>query len=299
MLRFVDQQNELPPTKSADRELLLTYLIFQKQRTMNAGNMSEAMTDFMAKLMMEADEEFKDIDPEHFEIGSAYPVALPLSGVPDILPMAESLKMYLFVNLTDREFITSDDPVVAHNTFCEGITYQGVLGWNSSGLQVFWPLSPRMLLALVDMDVYRVNAIGSERSVVRISSERDVAQLNNLQIMNARHNIYFLGQTLREQTIGQCKAMTGRRPTSRSTIVETESVEQEDGTQAALMHAYEPLLPVSLSLRKIDVRKSLKRIPSEERANMYRNPIERSEEEASKYGTPPEGSFAVKRIIRK
>ena len=79
---------------------------------------------------MENHPSLADIDPDSVKLTNVYSVPAPLSVAREILPVAADLQAHLFVNTTAREFITSDDPVILHNQYCEGIAYQGVKGWN-------------------------------------------------------------------------------------------------------------------------------------------------------------------------
>jgi len=299
VIRNIQSSGALPKHNSQEWLSLLCFIIFQKLRTTSMGYKHDAMTDYLAKLRLENNPEFLHIDPDGFEMRNIYPVAIPLSIAGDMIPVAEDLKFHLFVNCTPLEYITSDDPVVVHNQYCEGIDYRGVTGWNCRGLQVFLPISPTKLLFLFDPAVYKVGSSHKGKNTTSISNDRDISQLNSLQILNARNNIYFSGTHPQVTTIKQCGILSSKRPKERMTFVETEDVDTGNGESSSLLHSYEPLLPLKLSVSPISIRKKARKIPLHRRSAMYRRPIDRSEEERTAYGRMPSGRYPVKKITRK
>lgn len=289
--------SELPSAGSADWVSLISFIVFQKMRTVSAGRKTDAATDYFAKLMLENRPEFAGIDLDQIEIGDVYPLAIPLSVAPEMIPVVADLQTHLFINTTARGFMTSDDPVVAHNQYCEGITYRGVTGFDSRGLQLFWPLSPEHLLLLFDPDVYRVPRADHGLNATRISSEPDIAQLNALQVLNAHQNVYFEDDDLRTAE-GQCADMLRQRPKARMVFVETESVpDQATGGESALLHQYEPLLPLSLKVGAIRIRNAAKAVPLHQRATLYRQSRDRGR--GSSGADMPPGRYPVKKTTRR
>lgn len=286
----------VPNVGSSEWNSLTSFMVFQRLRTARAGYTSDAGTDYFSKLMLENRPELSGIDLNEIQIGHLYPVAIPLSVAADMIPMITDLQMHLFVNNTRREFITSDDPVVAHNQYCEGITYRGVTGFASRGLQLFWPLSPIHLLLLSDPEVYRVDRADHGHSTTKISSERDVAQFNSLQILNAHENVYFLDADVRGNAEQQCAGLSKERPRGRMVFVETEAIPDPAGGESALLHQFEPLLPLRLTVSAIRVRKAALAAPLGERANLYREKRDR----APKSGVDmPTGRYRVKTTTRR
>jgi hypothetical protein len=300
IIRDIRTKADIPERGSPAWISLLTFIIFQKLRTVRSGRMNDAMTDYMAKIWIENDPEFKHIDPDGIEIRNSYPVAMPLKAAKHVLPAAADLQMHLLVNESSQEFLTSDDPVVAHNQFCEGISYQGVTGWNCRGLQMVWPISPAELILLFDPIVYKVGMSHKGCRWTKIVGRKDVDQLNSLQILNAEQNVYFAGCRDPAGVERQCHDLSPQRSKTRAVFVETEPVAHEDEqASSSILHMYEPLLPIKLCVSAITLRKKAKRVPLDARASMYRKIIEPSEEERAKYGKAPPGRYAVKRVIRK
>ncbi|MDE0040318.1 MAG: DUF4238 domain-containing protein [Gammaproteobacteria bacterium] len=298
VIREVEAAGHLPDAESADWRSLLGFIVFQKLRTSNAAKSNDAVTEFLGRLVMESHPELADLDPDNVKLRNVYSVAMPLSAAAVIMPLALHLRAHLFINTTSRELITSDDPVVLHNQYCQGITDNGVNGWNCAGLQAFWPISPRKLIILYDRDVYDVPESSPGSRASRLAREFDVAQLNSLQILNAHHNVYFAGRSGFKKVIAQCSDLSHRRPKTRATFVETEAVEHPDGTSRAILHSFEPLLPLTLRMSKIRVNKQMLKIPLHDRAQMYRMRLPPQ----PWHRTPPDdmraGLYRVKRTTR-
>jgi hypothetical protein len=67
------------------------------------------------------------------------------------------------------------------------------------GLEIFLPLSPRHYIIFFDRDIYKV---GSKKDIsVKITHQKDVTSLNELQCMSAHENLYF------NQNVSQCEIM--------------------------------------------------------------------------------------------
>jgi hypothetical protein len=199
------------------------------------------------------------------------------------------------VNVSGCDLVTSDDPVVAHNQYCEGINYQGVTGWACRGLQVFWSISPKELIVLFDPVIYKMGRSHRGEQVTLLSAGTDAEQLNALQILNAHHNVYFAGG----DAVRQCLAIGPRRPKTRHAFVETDEVPNAEGGTSSLVHTFSPLLPIRLTVSAISLRKKGKAVPLHERSAIHREVVEQLPEVPRRYGTTPAGPYRAKRTIRK
>ena len=81
-------------------------------------------------------------------------IARSLSVSKDAVKLISDLDYYLLRNHTDYPFIFSDSPVVFYNTYYYNVKNRGVLGAQTLGLQIFYPLNSDTLLMLVDNQVY-------------------------------------------------------------------------------------------------------------------------------------------------
>lgn len=254
---------------------------------------NDVMIDYFAKAMLRNNPKAQNINFDDFVIGDKNAIALPLKIAADILPIATDLHGHLFINNTGLEFLCSDDPVVLHNKYCEGVDYQGVNGWDSRGLQVFWPISPKALIALYDPIVYK---FGTRRSsITKITSNPDIEEFNGLQILNALNNIYFATAEQGDQVKAHYAKLAIKRTTKRVRFVETETVKVEGEKESSIIGTYVPLLPINLSITCIRIKKDARKISLHERARQTRHDYPHD-------GTPKSGktiTYPVKSIVTK
>lgn len=299
IIRRIRESDTLPVSGSEDRNVLLMFVVLQYLRTTSASRPIDIMTDYYAKTILAGKAQARGIDLEKFTIKQRDSVALPLSAAANVLNLAADLKMHLYVSRAGVEFMTSDAPVVLHNQYCEGVDFQGVLGWACRGLQVFIPLSPSHLLLLFDGGVYKVGNSHRGSEVSELTELRDLNQFNLLQMLNAQENVYVRGSRDGQQLEHACRLAAARRPTTRTRIVETEHVEIDDQHLSSLVHHYEPLLPVELSVSDIRVRRDARRTPLFERSMLYRDGRRKCLGEVSRRMPRGTKRYAVARILNK
>ena len=180
--------------------LLLQNIMLQKSRTMSARKKSKAMQDRLLQLHIECevnnddslDEKTKkafrkiaqnlEADPKQYQ-SMEMSVAIECSeSLVDLLPI-------VLHNRTNRPFIFGDAPVVFVNPLMKQVKLRGVLGAQTPGLIVLYPLGPKHCVMLIDEGAYKIKKRRS--SIVFIRELRDVAVLNKMQIHNAVSAIYY------------------------------------------------------------------------------------------------------------
>lgn len=267
-IKNIIETNTLPSVRSADHEALAVFSIIQRSRTLSAAEQADKMADRMFKVAYEKNMLGEGIDPSHFEIRSEYPVAIPLSVAAQCAPIALSLGMHLFVNDADEEFIASDNPIIAHNQYCEGISYQGVLGWGCSGIQILLPISPYHLLLFYDGEVYGSGARGNCNSS-KISNISEVREFNAFQILGARENIYFSNAAMADPLFVQINRLKNQRQFKRHITVQTNPIASGSGT-SEVVHQFERMIPLKFRQSALKIKRNLRRVPLRERASMVR-----------------------------
>ncbi len=103
-------------------------------------------------------------------------------------PLLGDLRMQVVENCTSDPFIFSDSPVVFHNSLYCNTAVKARVQPTARGLQIFYPLSPRLLLMLFDAHVY---ATRSASTVIKVDSPEVVTELNALQVVNADRLVFF------------------------------------------------------------------------------------------------------------
>ena len=156
------------------------------------------------------------------------------------------LGVRLLRNRTEMPFLFGDAPVVCCNTHYRNVTARGVLGLQTPGLQIFFPLDSRTLLLLMDSCVYSTRF--ADRAVLDLVDPGDVSQLNALQLHHSLTSVYFghekdgnyvknlwdAHRTSVVQSRSQVKMGTGR-------LVDGTTVDK-------LLHGFEPHLSLRLNL---------------------------------------------------
>ena len=297
-IRRLNNECDIPEEHSDDWATLLLYIVLQSLRTTSSAKTSDAILNYTNNLIADNKSASTYFDSTDTLADNVNSIEVPLSIAGDVLAVAADLKGHLLVNRAGREFITSDDPVVFHNQYCEGITYQGVTGWNCRGLQVFWPISPRHLVVLYDRRIYKIGKSHKGSTITDLFSEQDVIQLNSLQILNSLHNVYFSGSSNPNVVEAECKTLRKRRPKTRNAFVESESTESKPEESNELIHYYRPILPVKLCISEITVRRNCRRIPLQDRARMYRNMFPISDDLRGSNCELPLGRYDVKKITK-
>ena len=126
-------------------------------------------------------------------------------------------------------------------------------GFASKGLQIFFPINPRLAIVLYDPEIYRV---GKDREiVVEITDVRDIYEINTLQICSCLENIYFSNPNF------NCEALHKKaRPFLRKTKVNLASFPQyEDRSRRReLLVTSREDIRTNLTLSFLSIRKSAK-----------------------------------------
>nr|CBA30132.1 hypothetical protein Csp_C22020 [Curvibacter putative symbiont of Hydra magnipapillata] len=94
------------------------------------------------------------------------------------------LKVALIANQTGQEFVLSDNPVFKHNWYLRDCNEPLSASITVRGLQLFLPLSPKLVYCLYDSSVYAYKTDGPTKSVVHATHD-DVSLLNSFQAINA------------------------------------------------------------------------------------------------------------------
>jgi hypothetical protein len=229
----------------AEFAVLMLFVILQRSRTVAAAKEDDELTDWFIKLRAAGDPKLDGLDLSKYRICSRYPSAIPVSVAAGLLPEVLDLKYRILLNNTGEELITSDNPLIVHNRFAEGVSNIGVDGWGCRGIQAILPISPERCLLIFDGDVYNV---GTHNKTYAQIDKKAVISLNKFQILNASHNVYFRNPELASVIARRVQSLIEARKQPRVRYVRTVSVEREDGKYSELVSHYRPLLPCKLNL---------------------------------------------------
>lgn len=179
----------IPPQPDSNAlKLLKRFILYQFFRTPKAGKWIEDSTKeaFEVYLLVIPDEERKKFDG--LDIVSQDPVLEALIRSTEFEDLMDYLDCRFLVNLSDLLFITSDAPVVLYNQFMEKQDlYIGSTGLAIKGLQIFYPIHPRLMIVFYDPITYSTDAA----NCMKTESIEEVHQLNILQFINCKNQLFF------------------------------------------------------------------------------------------------------------
>jgi len=116
------------------------------------------------------------------------PIQLSLKNFTEYAKIISDLSIRLLFIKSPHEFITSDNPVQLFNIYCLGSKSNGGLGLRSTGLLIFYPISPKTCILLFDSKIYKINS--SKKEDIILNSKKDIDLINSLQFIGAEKT-YF------------------------------------------------------------------------------------------------------------
>jgi hypothetical protein len=178
-----------PPKNSVEFRDVKIFVLVQIFRTIKAGKeFDEASTEgarAILKMMGNDPEEIDDLYIKHEN-----PTLITLSSLADKFPMMDFLTAKTLVNATATPFITSDSPVIRYNQWMESRNVLlGATGIAVKGLQLFFPISPTVMICLYDHKVYKCGS--KSQDVIPITSDNEIRQLNALQYVSSHKSLFF------------------------------------------------------------------------------------------------------------
>lgn len=172
-----------------------SFLILQFSRTRDASLLSREFIDNFFSIVIQPDMEregtykeqgqaFKESlekDPKQI---FRYTIQVALENKDDI----SDLSPYLIINKTSTPFFSSDVPVIKNN--CYHLNGKPLTGFRSPGLQIFCPLTDKLIFLLIHEDAYDI--IAKEKSIIEITNSSDIDSFNKLQILNCSQELFLI-----------------------------------------------------------------------------------------------------------
>ena len=106
----------------------------------------------------------------------------------DNAKVISDLRPFLVVNKTTIPFFSSCAPVVKNNYY--HLKKKPLSGFASPGLQIFCPLTDKLILLLIHDDAYEITSNG--KSIIEITELSDVDSFNKLQILNSFQDLFLI-----------------------------------------------------------------------------------------------------------
>lgn len=254
ILLKVDRAGILPPPRSPDHLILILYILIQYGRTVYAADSLDEMTDKIMKQVYGPMAEEKGIDLNKVNIGLANVSQYSLSLTTQTYPLVLDLEYKLLRNCTGEKLITSDNPVVLYNQFLSFRKGCSNTGLASKGLQIFFPLDSKQIMLLYDSAIYRVGS--DKKIVIDINYNKDIYNLNTLQMCSASENIYFEDDTYNTEAL-HLKAMPFMR--NKKTDIKVFPQYENDSRKSELLMTSKEDVRTNLSISFVTIRKSAKK----------------------------------------
>lgn len=151
--------------------------MFSKLRERLEG---ESMTEEMEEQM----DELRDLDSE--EGARDFQIDLIKDKGWEMAEHYLDLKWILFKNETNRQFWTSDHPIVRHNR--NDFTPYGNLGLKNRGIEIYFPLTPKFSLGFVDPESF--DHVSTHLTLNDTDEDREhVIFQNSLQLREATRHV--------------------------------------------------------------------------------------------------------------
>lgn len=179
---------------------LLTFILLQISRTRSAKKNSYYLANLINKGYRLNEkisspnpsdiEAFKDLPRDLVnDINNQYRRAFGLTmlGAINSIEGIMDLKPTLLINISQKNYICGDSPVVLYN----GIKFNNIrlTGLLTPGLQIFCPINNEITLFFYDSNAYNIDF--DYESIVYVDNESDINSLNKLQISNALDFVLF------------------------------------------------------------------------------------------------------------
>ena len=219
--------------------------MYQSLRTLKAGNdiqdKIKSGTKELFSVMSKTNPKFKDVLAKLDN-----PVIEGLVMAEKGLPLLEYLDCKILINQTTIPFITSDNPVAKYNQFVEVKNVQGGIGWAVKGFQIFFPLSPGVMLVLFDRFVYNY---GTKKQLqILLTSEEDINQLNVLQYFSCKSQLFF-GNGISERSLKEIvkKNSSAKRVCRETTFSKERELPNGEKSVQLLFTSIDPKIKLKLS----------------------------------------------------
>lgn len=192
IVKRIIEKRELPSYDSEDYQLLLLYLIFAEARVKKTADSQNNFINTQMKIIAKMDKNFKLSDEEidKINVGFDIPNLLPLQVAAKTFPILLDLSAILIISDSDRRFITTDAPLTRYNQMYVYRNYKlRGYGLGNIGIQLFYPISPRICLCIYDDSTYE--CIGCNNQIVHIRKGREIDELNKLFYLNSLDYLFF------------------------------------------------------------------------------------------------------------
>lgn len=187
IFRDAIESDVLPRQMTMRYRHMFNFVATQLGRTENAeAELNEFADKFAKHMLSRMYPELEGLNRVKISWKDAVIVALRQALI--MSPTLWDLHYCLLDARNNREFVTSDSPVVTLNSFFGHRLLEFTRGLGMRGLQLFLPISPKRAIMFYDPSIYRPHRM--KKGVVPVYPE-DMQKLNAHTYLNAHNNIYW------------------------------------------------------------------------------------------------------------
>lgn len=191
IIKEIINTHTLPSKNSQEYQLLIFFMLLSESRNLKTAESANNYIDSLLKAIINNDDGFsnmrKNLDLVKFV--STIPNLIPIKNSQKSYPLLLDLKPVLIVNAADRDFITSDNPLVKYNQLYIKKNYYRGYGIMSVGLQLFFTISPRLCICVFDDTTYECKNMRNES--ITITKGKEIDELNKLFYLNSYQKIFM------------------------------------------------------------------------------------------------------------
>lgn len=196
ILRNIISSNTLPARETEEYQFLLYFILLSNIRDTRHADSINDMIDTQMKQIIGIQrrhgiDNLNGIDISKYKLSVDKPNYYPLISSQKIFPILLDLNSVLLYSSCDREYITSDSPVVKYNSFYLERNYYRGYGFVNCGIQIFLPISPKLCILVYDGIMYNIK--GEKHGKLDILKGRIIDSLNSLFYLNSYKFLYFSG----------------------------------------------------------------------------------------------------------
>lgn len=196
VINDIKNHNRLPEYGMKDYSFLLHFVLMYAFRTKASVANTEERINSSFRKFAKYDRDLSKIDFSKYRVSHPEPAAFNLAKNMDNWVITGDLGLALLRNETSKDFIISDNPFVQFNPIqLSRKKFPNNGGLLSTGIIIFFPISPKFYLIYYDEWAY--NVVYKDEGFISLTDDYDVHNLNLLQAISAEETIYY---SLREQT---------------------------------------------------------------------------------------------------
>lgn len=171
------------------KEVLYQDMMLQLSRTKQMANLYEEIATMHARrIWRHSNDELVRQHADDFGVKFDNAIIAAMMVTLKNLTICYDLEFKVLINRTGIPFVTSDSPVCVYNQYFEAHKrYHS--GLNSTGEQLYYPLSPKYAVFYYDHNVYKTKF--RKRNYIDIEDESDVNHLNGLVCVWANKCVYY------------------------------------------------------------------------------------------------------------